>query len=314
MSDGAGGRPGGRPSIEVGVSLASGHQVDDVRAGARIMVERAAAAAAAGLASLTVGDHHVNGSPYYQNVPIMGRLLAEWDDRPAGCLFLVPLWHPVLLAEQVGTLAAIAGGTFVLQTGLGYGDDVFAAMGADPRRRAAAFEEAAPLVRALLEGDTASSEPLGIRDARISPAAPGRVEWWIGGGVPRALDRAARLGDVWYANADLTPEAAREQLATYRDACARHGRTPRATIRRDVLVAETDAAADALARPLLDAGYRGFPPGAVIHGSPATVAEAFAAYGELGFEQVVTRSITVPQGAALASIAGLGEVRRLLGA
>lgn len=313
MSD-AGGRPAGRPTIEVGVSLASNHRVDDVRVGARIMVERAAAAAAAGLASLTVGDHHVNHSPYYQNVPIMGRLLAEWDDRPAGCLFLLPLWHPVLLAEQVGTLAAIAGGPFILQTGLGYGDDVFAAMGADARRRAAAFEEAAPVVRTLLDGGTASSERLGIRTARIAPAAPGRVEWWIGGGASRALDRAARLGDVWYANADLTLADARAQFDRYREACARHGRTPRATIRRDVLVAETDAEAEALARPLLDAGYRGFPPEAVVHGSPATVAEAFAAYADLGFEQVVTRSITVPQEAALISIAGLGEVRRLLGA
>ena len=77
----------------------------DVRAGARWMVERARAAADAGLDSLFVGDHHNVPVPYYQNVPILGRLLAEWDDRPAGALFLLPLWHPVLLAEQIGTLA-----------------------------------------------------------------------------------------------------------------------------------------------------------------------------------------------------------------
>ena len=28
-------------------------------------------------------------------------LLAEWDTRPAGALFLLPLWHPVLLAEEL---------------------------------------------------------------------------------------------------------------------------------------------------------------------------------------------------------------------
>ena len=57
----------------------------DARTGARFMIERAAAAHAAGLDSLFIGDHHnVGGAPYYQNVPMLGRLLAEWDARPAG--------------------------------------------------------------------------------------------------------------------------------------------------------------------------------------------------------------------------------------
>ncbi|HEX2564828.1 MAG TPA: hypothetical protein VHK25_12975 [Acidimicrobiales bacterium] len=33
---------------------------------------------------------------------MLGRLLAEWGDRPAGALYLLPLWNPVLVAEQVG--------------------------------------------------------------------------------------------------------------------------------------------------------------------------------------------------------------------
>src|SRR3954464_4330286 len=60
---------------------------------------------------------------------MLGRLLAEWGDAPAGCLFLLPLWHPVLVAEQIGTLAAVAQGPFIMQCGLGWGNDRFAAMG-----------------------------------------------------------------------------------------------------------------------------------------------------------------------------------------
>ena len=96
--------------MKVGVSLRSGYAPMDVRTGAQWMVERARAASDAGLDSLFVGDHHNVPVPYYQNVPMLGRLLAEWDDRPAGALFLLPLWHPVLLAEQIGTLASIAAG------------------------------------------------------------------------------------------------------------------------------------------------------------------------------------------------------------
>src|SRR5206468_3368563 len=86
------------------------------------------------LDSLFLGDHHATAVPYYQNVPMLGRLLAEWGDRPAGCLFLLPLWNPVLVAEQVGTLAALARGRFILQCGLGDDESQFAAMGARRRR------------------------------------------------------------------------------------------------------------------------------------------------------------------------------------
>src|SRR3977135_287297 len=98
--------------MKIGVSLRSAYPPMDVRTGARWMIERARAASDAGLDSLFVGDHHNVPVPYYQNVPMLGRLLAEWDERPAGALFLLPLWHPVLLAEQIGTLASIGRGPF----------------------------------------------------------------------------------------------------------------------------------------------------------------------------------------------------------
>ena len=100
--------------MRVGISLTSNHpDATDPRQGARWMIERAAAAHRAALDSLFVGDQHVSPTPYYQNTPMLGRLLAEWGEAPAGCLFLLPLWHPVLVAEQIGTLAAIAQGAFV---------------------------------------------------------------------------------------------------------------------------------------------------------------------------------------------------------
>jgi alkanesulfonate monooxygenase SsuD/methylene tetrahydromethanopterin reductase-like flavin-dependent oxidoreductase (luciferase family) len=92
--------------MRIGTSLTSRHVVADPREGARFMIERAAAARQARLDSLFLGDHHATPVPYYQNVPMLGRLLAEWGDAPAGCLFLLPLWNPTLVAEQVGTLAA----------------------------------------------------------------------------------------------------------------------------------------------------------------------------------------------------------------
>src|SRR2546423_12299925 len=150
--------------MRVGIWLTSNRpDAKDPRQGARRMIERAAAAHRAGLDTLFVGDQHVSPTPYYQNPPMLGRLLAEWGEAPAGCLFLLPLWHPALVAEQIGTLAAIAQGPFIMQCGLGWGDDRFAAMGANIRTRPSAFEAALHIVTRLLAGPTGCSSPR-VRD------------------------------------------------------------------------------------------------------------------------------------------------------
>lgn len=283
------------------------------------MLAQAAAATRAGLDSLTVGDHHATGpGGYVQNVPIMGRLLAEWGGRQCGCLFLVPLWHPVLMAEQIGTLAAMAEGPFIVQAGVGAGRNQFAAMGADLGRRGPVFEEHLRMVRDLLTGETVSSEVLGIEGACIAPIPPEGVEWWIGGGVEKSIDRAARLGDCWYGNADLTPETAARNLAVYREACARHDREPaRLPIRKDVLVCDSRAEAEKAGDALIAAGYRGFDRAAVAYGDPAGVAEQLSVYGDLGFSDVIIRTMSplpddLGADASVRSVELTGEVQAIL--
>src|SRR5579862_5960098 len=218
--------------MKIGISLTSNHpEIKDQRQGARWMIERAAAARRAGLASLFIGDQHASPTPYFQNTPMLGRLLAEWGEAPAGCLFLLPLWHPVLVAEQIGTLAAIAEGPFVMQCGLGWGEARFAAMGASMKTRPSAFEEALAIVRRLLRGETVSSaRRFRVAEASLAlrPAEP--VEVWIGASAAPAIDRAARLGDGWIASPGLTFAEARAQLDLYRERCAAHGRAPGAIV------------------------------------------------------------------------------------
>jgi alkanesulfonate monooxygenase SsuD/methylene tetrahydromethanopterin reductase-like flavin-dependent oxidoreductase (luciferase family) len=302
--------------MRVGVSLTSRHDVDDHAVGARWMIERARAAAGAGLDHLSIGDHHAESVPYYQNVPMLGRMLAEWpSERPAGCLFLVPLWHPVLMAEQIGTLAAIHGGPFIVQTGLGGGQHQFAAMGRSMDRRLGDLSEGIRVVQALLAGETVSSERFGIVNAAVAPRPPDIVEWWIGAGVPAAIERATRWSGTWYAGPNLTVDAAREGADQFLGACAAAGREPeRLVIRQDVLVAASDAAAERLAAPVLEAGYRGFGPELLAIGSVESVAERFGTFAAAGFTDVSVRQITVPQSVALESIGLLGEVQAALGA
>jgi alkanesulfonate monooxygenase SsuD/methylene tetrahydromethanopterin reductase-like flavin-dependent oxidoreductase (luciferase family) len=300
--------------MRIGISLTSQHGVQDPRQGARWMIERAAAARQAGLDSLFLGDHHATPAPYYQNVPMLGRLLAEWGDAPAGCLFLLPLWNPVLVAEQIGTLAAIARGRFIMQCGLGYGEEQFAAMGASPRTRPSAFEESLSIVRRLLAGEVVSaSGRFTIAKASVSPRPAEPVEVWIGASAPPALDRAARLGDGWLAAPGLTLAQARAQIGHYRERCAAYGRPPAAVaIRRDIYVGESPAEARAVLDAAVAKGYRGMPSEALVAGSADEVAERFAALAALGYTDVIVRHLTNDQPRVLGSLSRLEKVRTAL--
>ena len=300
--------------MNVGVSLTSAYPASDPRGGARMMIERAAAARRADLDSLFVGDHHATPGAYYQNVPIMGRLLAEWSDKPAGCLFLLPLWNPVLVAEQVGTLAAIAQGRFILQVGLGEDEAQFLAMGASLKTRPSAFEESLAAIRRLLAGESVTATGrFTFENARVAlrPAAP--VEVWIGATANVAIDRAARLGDAWLASPGLIPAAAAAKNAIYRERCVAHGRVPTAiAIRRDVYVgASKSEAAETLAQAVTK-GYRGFDPAALVAGDVEQVVGQFQALAEMGYTDVIVRHFTDDHAKVLGSFARLGEVRRAL--
>jgi alkanesulfonate monooxygenase SsuD/methylene tetrahydromethanopterin reductase-like flavin-dependent oxidoreductase (luciferase family) len=287
----------------VGVSLRSRYDPPDVRTGAQWMVEQAATASAAGLHSLFVGDHHATSGPYYQNAPILGRLLAEWDQRTAGVLYLLPLWNPVLVAEQVGTLASIAGGPFVLQCAIGAGDEQFAALGADLRTRARTFERNLDVIRRLLSGEEV------VDGAGIGPLPPEAVDVWIGGTAPPAIDRAARLGDAWLAGPELLFDQAARLLDLYRERCATYGRTPSTiAIRRDVHVGADDEGAWRVARPILDAGYRGFDPAVTIVGGPDRVNEQFERLAGLGFTDVIVRPLADEQSDTLTCLERLGPL------
>ncbi len=245
---------------------------------------------------------------------MLGRLLAEWGEGPSGCLFLLPLWHPVLVAEQIGTLAAIAQGPFIMQCGLGWGEARFAAMGVNIRTRPSAFEEALDIVRRLLAGETvSSSRRFRVAQASLAlrPAEP--VAVWIGASAAPAIDRAARLAEGWIASPGLNREEARAQADLYRERCAAYGRPPGAVVlRRDIYVGEASSEAQAVKQHVLSRGYRGIPAEALVAGSVDDVADEFRSFGEIGYTDILVRHLTNDQPKVLGSLERLAAVRAAL--
>lgn len=296
--------------MKIGVSLTTSFPRSlDAREVGRQLIERAGAIRAAGLDSLFVGDHHATAGHYFQNVPTLARLLAEAGEMTVGALFLAPLHHPVLMAEQVGTLAALAQGPFVLVMAAGDDEAQFAPFGVPLKQRPSRLEEHLTIVRRLLDGEsvTHAGRYHRLSEVRISPVPPERVPVWIGASARPALERTARMADAWLASPAASGEVLGTAAAVYRQAAERQGRAPVLTIRRDVYVGESDTEAEEAIAPVLARGYRGFSREALLAGSPATVIDGLRELHQLGFTHVLVRHIVPQQHLVLASYRRLGR-------
>ncbi len=298
--------------MRLGISLASSTSLAPRAAGSHL-VARARAADQAELDSLSLGDsHNQSGIGYLQNTPALGRVLAEWDDRPAGCLFLIPLWNPLLIAEQVATLAAMHEGRFILQTGLGGAPAQFAAMGAQRQERAATLEEGIRVVRALLDGETVSSDRFAMRDAALGLLPPEPVDWWMGTGNAVGARRAARMGAALYVGPNGYGDELAQLAGMYRHAAERSRSEARIMVRRDVIVLQDGERARELADRAVAGGYRGFVRDHIVAGNPQQVVEQLADLEGLGVDEVVARTMGIATDVDLETIACLGEVRSWL--
>jgi alkanesulfonate monooxygenase SsuD/methylene tetrahydromethanopterin reductase-like flavin-dependent oxidoreductase (luciferase family) len=264
---------------------------------ARNVVEVAAAAHAAGLDGLLFGDNHAVPSAYancFAPVPTIARLMAVTGTMPVGMVLLAPFYQPIVLAEQIGTLAAFAQAPLIVTLANGGRTQTFDAFGIAMTSRARRLEELTVVLRALLRGESVTfhGHHLALEGVRVSPRPRVPVELWLAGTVPAAVARAGTLGDGWLTGQNTPDEELVRQLEIYREAAARAGRPAHAVLRRDIFVAVTDEDAHAEVDRVLAEGYRGTGKAELLVGSPDAVIERLRHYRRLGFEEVMVRHIT----------------------
>lgn len=279
---------------------------------ARNLMEVAAAARVAGLDALLTGDNHVANPGYaaaFSPIPTIARLMSVTGDMPVGVVLLAPFYQPILLAEQIGSLAAFAEGPLIVTFVLGGRAQQFQAFGMEERSRAGRLEETVTIVRALLAGErvTHRGRYFTLDGVTISPLPRVPVEIWVGGTVPAAAERAGRLGDAWLTGQNATRADLVEQLDRYREAAVRAGRMLQPVLRRDIYVGESDAEARAAVEPILKEGYRGTGLDQLLVGSAATVVQQLRQYRQMGFEYVMVRHIVGDHQLMLGSFERIGS-------
>jgi len=280
---------------------------------ARNLMEVAAAARAAGLDTLLTGDSHAANPAYaatFAPLPTIARLMSVTGSMAIGVVLLAPFYHPLLLAEQIGTLAAFATGPLIVTFVLGGRPQQFQAFGMEERSRVGRLEEVVTLTRALLSGEHVfhRGRYYTLEGATISPLPRVPVEIWVGGTVPAAAERAARLGDAWLTGQNATDDDLRRQLDLYRNTAARAGKRPRPVVRRDIYVGESDEQAHAVVGVILAEGYRGTGIEQLLVGSGETVVGQLRRYRDLGVDGVMVRHVVGDHRLMLDSFERIGRM------
>jgi alkanesulfonate monooxygenase SsuD/methylene tetrahydromethanopterin reductase-like flavin-dependent oxidoreductase (luciferase family) len=279
---------------------------------AKNLMEVAAAARAAGLSALLTGDSHSANPGYaaaFSPLPTLARLMSVTGDMPVGAVLLAPFYHPLLLAEQIGTLAAFAQGPLIVTFVLGGRPQQFRAFGMEESSRVGRFEEVVTISRALLAGESVTHRGryYALDGATISPLPRVPVEIWLGGTVPASAERAGRLGDAWLTGQNASAEDLVQQLDRYREAAVRSGRPPRPVLRRDIYVGESDEEARAVVGAILAEGYRGTGLDQLLVGSADTVVQDLHRYRGMGFDHVMVRHIVGDHQLMLRSFERIGR-------
>ena len=157
-----------------------------------------------GMDLVVAGQHFVAPNlRYLQPIPYLASVATQFPSvRVAAGVILLPLNHPVRIAEEVATLDVITNGRMILGVGNGYLQDEFDAFGIERSSRVARMEEGIPLIRDLWTGSSVTTNTgyFQLDGVSIStvPVQKPNLPIWLGAQSEQAVRRAARLADAWY--------------------------------------------------------------------------------------------------------------------
>jgi probable F420-dependent oxidoreductase len=204
--------------VRIGVSLGAAGVPGEFEAAVGLLE-------AAGIDSLWLPEN-VYG-PTVEPFTGMTFALAKTTRLKAGTgISVLPGRHPVLVAQQLSSLAGLAPGrvlpVFGLQPALEAERALFPV---PPGQRGAVFDEALTLLRLMLtsEAVTFHGSFFTVEGASAGPLPAKPLDIWLAGSAPAGLRRVGRLADGWLGSL-LTPAEARSAVATINAAADQAGR------------------------------------------------------------------------------------------
>jgi alkanesulfonate monooxygenase SsuD/methylene tetrahydromethanopterin reductase-like flavin-dependent oxidoreductase (luciferase family) len=162
----------------------------------RAAVEQCAWADGVGFDSVSLLEHHASVDGYLPSPIVLGSAVAGVTERMLirMSVVLLPLYHPIRLAEDLAVLDLIAAGRLRLTVGAGYRAAEYEQFDLDIKRRPSLMEHGVEVLKQAWTG-----EPFEYRGHTVRilprPAQRPRPEIALGGSSPAAAKRAARIAD-----------------------------------------------------------------------------------------------------------------------
>jgi probable F420-dependent oxidoreductase len=226
------------------------------------VIAEAQLAEACGFDSCFFGEHHQDKDGFLPSPLIVATAVAARTQtlRVGTSVILLPLYHPVHLAEDAITLDLVSKGRLVLGVGIGYQPADFRAFSVPMEERVSRFEESVAILRQCWAGETFSfhGKHFTLDDLRVTPRPfqTNGPPLWIGANVPAAARRAGRLADGFVGTPSTGIATATRLADIYKEAAREAGRPVQVITMRDAWVAPSRAEAEAVYGPHVMTAYR----------------------------------------------------------
>jgi alkanesulfonate monooxygenase SsuD/methylene tetrahydromethanopterin reductase-like flavin-dependent oxidoreductase (luciferase family) len=185
----------------------------------------------AGFDGLFVAHHYLLGPSHMAFHPfvVLARMSAECPGSYLGtAAFILPLTHPVEVAEATSSLDVMCEGRFLFGVGQGYRELEFESFSVPRAERAVRLAEAVRAIRTLWADEPASFDgrfyhftDVSIRPKPIQRPGP---PVWVGADTVKSVARVPDIGDAWIASGRHTRTFIREALPEYRRQLEGRGR------------------------------------------------------------------------------------------
>lgn len=195
--------------MKVGLSpLQAGGQFEET-------IQECERAESLGFDSIWLGEHHNNAFLYPAPLIGLAAIASRTQRVKLGTgVLLLPLYHPVAVAEEGAMVDMISNGRLILGVGAGYAPEEFAAFGLTTKQRGSRLEEGTALLRRLWteEHVNHTGRHYEVTDVTLGPKPTQRPRppIWFAAWAEPAIRRAARLGDAWLGG----PSARLDEVAT----------------------------------------------------------------------------------------------------
>lgn len=206
-----------------------------------------------GFTYVCIGQHFLYRSfRWPQPIPLLAHLAAMTDPQVKLVIsvLIVPLYHPVVLAEELATLDMVSNGRLIVGVGAGYRREEFDWFGVPFEERFARLDEAIELIQLAWSRDSFSFDGRfwSVHEAstHLRPLQQPRPPLWFGAMSKPGIRRAARLGDGWMITVETPLSEVPGLLTVFGEERAAHGLPPtRIPIRREIVLgSSSDEALD----------------------------------------------------------------------